>query len=182
MCGPGIKGSTVGIVGLGRIGLAVARRLVPFGVKTILYSGHSSKSHASEVNAEFVPFPSLMTNADFVIATCPLTPETTSLFNRAAFSLMKKTAIFINTSRGGVVNQDDLYDALTSGQIAAAGLDVTSPEPLPPDHKLLTLDNCVVLPHIGSAVIETRSEMAELTAQNILAVLYGNAMPSELKQ
>uniref|UniRef100_A0A672N8L1 Glyoxylate reductase/hydroxypyruvate reductase-like n=2 Tax=Sinocyclocheilus grahami TaxID=75366 RepID=A0A672N8L1_SINGR len=94
---------------------------------------------------------------------------------------MKKTSIFINTSRGALVNQEDLFGALSSGQIAAAGLDVTTPEPLPTDHPLLTLKNCVVLPHIGSATYSTRGVMSKLTANNLLAGLTGSEMPSELK-
>lgn len=181
MCGPGLAGSTVGVFGLGRIGLAVARRLQPFGVKSILYSGRAPKPYACDVGAEFVPFEQLLARSDFVIASCPLSAETSGLFNGAVFAQMKPSSIFINTSRGGVVNQDDLYEALVSGTIAAAGLDVTSPEPLPVDHRLLGLENCVVLPHIGSATVETRTEMAELTARNILAALSGDRMPSELK-
>ena len=181
MCGHGLAKSTVGIVGLGRIGMAVARRVRPFSVGRVLYSGHSEKQYAKEVGAEFVPLPTLLRESDFVIACCPLTKETTGLFNRDAFSQMKTTAVFINTSRGSVVNQDDLYEALSSGKILSAGLDVTTPEPLPTSDRLLKLDNCVVLPHIGSATIETRTEMAELTAQNILAALRGQPMPFELR-
>ena len=180
MCGRGLTGSTVGIVGLGRVGLAVARRLKPFGVKSILYHNRSARPGSSEVGAELVPFSVLLAKSDFVVATCSLTPETTNLFGKAAFSQMKPTAVFVNASRGGVVNQDDLCNALAGGTIAAAGLDVTSPEPLPTSHRLLKLDNCLVLPHIGSATIETRTEMAELTARNIIAALRGIPMPSEL--
>jgi glyoxylate/hydroxypyruvate reductase len=181
MCGRGLAGSTVGIVGLGRIGKAVASCLRPFGVKSILYTGRARKPSAeTEVGAEFVPLDSLLEKSDFVIASCPMTKETEKLFNRRAFSKMKRSAIFVNTSRGGVVDQDDLYEALKNGTIAAAGLDVTTPEPLPVDHRLLELSNCVILPHIGSATVETRTKMAELTARNILAGLSGSPMPSEL--
>ena len=181
MCGPGLSGSTVGVVGLGRIGLAVSRRLRPFGVRSLLYCGHSPKPYAAEVGAEFVPFADLLARSDFVVASCPLSPETSGIFNRSAFAQMKRTSVFVNTSRGGVVDQDDLFEALNAGTIAAAGLDVTSPEPLPVDHRLLGLENCVVLPHIGSATVETRTEMAELTARNIVAGLLGESLPTELK-
>ncbi|XP_036407307.1 glyoxylate reductase/hydroxypyruvate reductase [Megalops cyprinoides] len=180
MCGYGLSGSTVGVIGLGRIGLAIAHRLKPFGVKKLLYAGRAPKPQAAEVEAEYVPLDTLLTESDFIVVSCSLTPETKGLCDKAFFSKMKKTAVFINTSRGPVVNQEDLYEALSSGQIAAAGLDVTTPEPLPTDHPLLTLKNCVVLPHIGSATYSTRGTMAELAANNLLAGLRGTAMPSEL--
>lgn len=180
MCGHGLAGSTVGIVGLGRIGFAVAQRLRPFALSRMLYTGHKQKSYAADVTAEFVSLDVLLEQSDFVIASCPLSSETTNLFNASTFSRMKHTSVFINTSRGGVVDQADLYDALKTGVIAAAGLDVTTPEPLPVSDKLLTLDNCVILPHIGSATIETRTAMSLLTARNILSALSGKPLPCQL--
>uniref|UniRef100_A0A674BVG0 Glyoxylate reductase/hydroxypyruvate reductase n=1 Tax=Salmo trutta TaxID=8032 RepID=A0A674BVG0_SALTR len=181
LCGYGLSGSTVGVIGLGRIGMAIARRLKPFGVKKLLYSGRTAKSNAAEVEGEYVPLDTLVSESDFVVVSCALTPDTQGLCNKDFFCKMKNTAVFINTSRGAVVNQEDLYQALSSGQIACAGLDVTTPEPLPTDHPLLTLKNCVVLPHIGSATYSTRGIMAELSANNLLAGLQGTDMPSELK-
>jgi len=181
MCGHGLSGATVGIVGLGRIGFAVAQRLRPFAVSRILYTGHKLKSYAADVAAEFVSLDVLLGQSDFVIACCPLSSETKNLFCASTFSRMKRTSVFINTSRGGIVNQSDLYDALKTNVIAAAGLDVTTPEPLPVNDKLLTLDNCVVLPHIGSATIETRTAMSLLTARNILSALSGKPVPSQLR-
>ncbi|XP_019935889.2 glyoxylate reductase/hydroxypyruvate reductase-like isoform X2 [Paralichthys olivaceus] len=178
--GYGLSGSTVGIIGLGRIGMAVAQRLMSFGVKRLLYSGTTAKAQAAEVKGEFVPLDTLVPESDFIVITCSLTPETLGLCDKAFFSKMKNTAILINSSRGTVVNQDDLYEALSSGQIAAAGLDVTTPEPLPTNHPLLTLKNCVVLPHIGSATYATRGVMAVLTVQNLLGGLRGTEMPKEL--
>ncbi|XP_060093005.1 glyoxylate reductase/hydroxypyruvate reductase [Heteronotia binoei] len=181
MCGYGLSGSTVGIIGLGRIGQAVARRLKPFRVKRFLYSGrHPKPEAAAEFAAEFVPLAKLVEESDFVIVSCSLTPDTQGMCNRDFFCKMKKTALFINISRGAVVNQDDLYDALVKGRIAAAGLDVTTPEPLPPAHPLLSLKNCVILPHIGSATYATRNNMSVLAANNLLAGLKGERMPSEL--
>ncbi|KAL8202882.1 UNVERIFIED_CONTAM: hypothetical protein K2H54_028424 [Gekko kuhli] len=181
MCGYGLSGSTVGIIGLGRIGQAIARRLKPFGVKRFLYTGHHPKPEAgAEFGAEFVPLATLAEESDFIIVTCSLTPDTQGMCNRDFFRKMKKTAVFINSSRGAVVNQEDLYDALVKGHIAAAGLDVTSPEPLPPAHPLLSLKNCVILPHIGSATYATRNTMSVLAANNLLAGLKGESMPSEL--
>uniref|UniRef100_A0A8C5C4P0 D-isomer specific 2-hydroxyacid dehydrogenase NAD-binding domain-containing protein n=1 Tax=Gadus morhua TaxID=8049 RepID=A0A8C5C4P0_GADMO len=180
LCGYGLSGSTVGVVGLGRIGLAIAKRLKAFGVKRTLYSGRTAKAYAGEVGGEFVPLDTLVAESDFVVVSCSLTPDTKGMCDQAFFNKMKKTAVFVNSSRGTVVNQEDLYQALSTGQIAAAGLDVTTPEPLPTDHPLLTLKNCVVLPHIGSATYSTRGVMAELSAQNLLGGLQGTDMPSEL--
>ncbi|XP_028816418.1 glyoxylate reductase/hydroxypyruvate reductase isoform X1 [Denticeps clupeoides] len=180
LCGYGLSGSTVGVIGLGRIGMAIARRLIPFGVKRLLYTGRQVKPQAEELNGEYVSLDELLSQSDFVVVSCSLTPETQGLCDNSFFSKMKSTAVFINTSRGSVVNQEDLYEALSSGQIAAAGLDVTVPEPLPTDHPLLTLKNCMVLPHIGSATYTTRGIMSELTANNLLSGLTGASMPSEL--
>ncbi|KAK7495275.1 hypothetical protein BaRGS_00013457 [Batillaria attramentaria] len=181
LCGPGLEGSTVGIVGLGRIGQAVARCIKPFSVSRIVYSDFAEQPAAKELGAQFLPLDEVLASSDFLLACVALTPETKEMFNMSLFKKMKKTAVFINTSRGGVVQQDDLYNALVSGEIAAAGLDVTTPEPLPTDSPLLKLDNCVVLPHIASATHTARGAMSELTARNILAALRGENMPSEIK-
>lgn len=181
LCGYGLSGSTVGIIGLGRIGLAIAQRLKPFGVRRLLYSGRSEKPQAAQVNAEFVAMDQLLSESDFIVVSCALTPETQGLCDKTFFSKMKNTAVFVNTSRGAVVNQEDLCEALQNGVIASAGLDVTTPEPLPTDHPLLKLNNCVVLPHIGSATYSTRGVMSSLAARNLLAGLHGDQMPSELK-
>ncbi|WAR10221.1 GRHPR-like protein [Mya arenaria] len=181
MCGQGLDGATVGILGLGRIGLAVAQCLKPFGVAKILYSGNSEKDEAKQLQAEFVTFDELLKKSDFVLGCCALTKENIGLMNKEAFSKMKKTAVFINTSRGGLVNQDDLYEALKYGEIFAAGVDVTSPEPLPTDSSLLSLSNCVVLPHIGSATMKARNAMSELCARNIIAALKGNPMLKQVQ-
>ncbi|CAH2293576.1 glyoxylate reductase hydroxypyruvate reductase [Pelobates cultripes] len=182
LCGAGLSNSTVGIIGLGRIGLAVARRLVPFGVKRFIYTDFQEiPENAKEINAEYVSNDKIAEDSDFVIVNCCLTPETEGLCNKDFFRRMKKTAILINTSRGPVVNQEDLHDALTSGQIAAAGLDVTTPEPIPTDHPLLSLKNCVILPHIGSATLDARNAMSVLTVNNLLQGLAGEPMPCEVK-
>ena len=181
LCGPGLEGATVGIVGLGRIGQTVARCIKPFAVSRIVYSGNSEKAEAKELGAEFVPLDDLLATSDFVVVCTALTPATKGMFNMDKFKKMKKTAVFINTSRGGVVQQDDLYQALVTGEIGAAGLDVTTPEPLPTDSPLLTLDNCVVLPHIASATHTCRAAICEMTARNILAVLNDQPMPNEVQ-
>lgn len=180
MTGPGLAGATVGIVGFGRIGQAVARRVKAFNTARILYFNRSERPEASETGAIKVTFDELLAKSDFVICCAALVPETKELFNKAAFEKMKRSAIFVNTSRGGTVDQDALIDALKNNTIRAAGLDVTTPEPLPLDSPLLKLKNCVVLPHIGSASIEARNVMSEMTAKNILAAIEGKDMPAEL--
>ncbi|CAH1776437.1 unnamed protein product, partial [Owenia fusiformis] len=181
LLGKDLKGSTVGICGFGRIGYAVAERLKPFKIGKLLYSDQVELPYAKDVGAEFASQEQLLKESDFVIACVALTPETKGMFNKDLFKTMKNNAVFVNTSRGGVVNHDDLYDALKSGEIWGAGLDVTVPEPLPTDSPLLSLNNCVVLPHIASATEDTRSDMSELTARNILAAMNGESMPAQVK-
>lgn len=182
MTGPGLADATVGIVGFGRIGQAVARRVKAFNTSRILYFNRSERPEAQEVGAIKVSFDEILAESDFIICCAALVPETKELFNKAAFDKMKKTAIFVNTSRGGTVDQNALIEALKNNTIRAAGLDVTTPEPLPLDNPLFKLQNCVVLPHIGSASIEARNTMSELTARNILAALNNSEMPAELKK
>ncbi|XP_054719889.1 glyoxylate reductase/hydroxypyruvate reductase-like [Uloborus diversus] len=179
LCGQGLKDATVGIVGMGRIGQAVLKRLLPFGVgKTLYYDVFHPIQPAEEMGAIYSSFEDLLKESDYVVAMCNLSEETRGVFNKKAFSLMKKSAVFINTSRGGVVNQDDLYDALKSGEIRAAGLDVMVPEPLPKDHKLTTLPNIALLPHVASAEVSVRVLMSEMAANNILNALEGKDLVS----
>ncbi|XP_020282792.1 glyoxylate reductase/hydroxypyruvate reductase-like isoform X1 [Pseudomyrmex gracilis] len=183
MCGTGLVGKTVGIVGLGRIGFRVAEILKSFNVAKILYTSRRVKPEASKFNGEKVEFNKLLEDSDFVLVTVALTSETKYMFNTEAFKRMKQTAIFVNGSRGDVVDQEALITALKTSSIAAAGLDVMTPEPIPLDSELLRLDNCVILPHIGSATKETREQMAKITAENIIAVLEGTPenMPAQIK-
>eukprot|EP00088_Acartia_fossae_P027983 TRINITY_DN28758_c0_g1_i3.p1 TRINITY_DN28758_c0_g1~~TRINITY_DN28758_c0_g1_i3.p1 ORF type:complete len:326 (+),score=41.95 TRINITY_DN28758_c0_g1_i3:55-1032(+) len=181
LCGPGLSGSTVGIVGLGRIGLSIMERLRPFGVGKFVYSGRSRKPESVENGAEFVPFDNLVESADFVVISTAYTEQMRHLFNKSVFDRMKPSSVLINISRGGIINQEDLYTALKQNKIFAAGLDVMEPEPLPTDHPLTTLDNCVLIPHLGSAQIQTRNLMADMTVKNILNALQGETMPAELK-
>jgi len=180
MCGPQLSGSTVGIVGLGNIGQAVMSRLKPFGVRKFVYSGRNKKDAGQENGAEFVSFEDLLKISDFVIITCSYSPDLHKKFNKNAFSLMKNSSILINTSRGGIIDQEDLIEALKSGQIFAAGLDVMTPEPLPSEHPLTHVDNCVLVPHLGSATIQTRTEMMTMTVKNIIAGLNDQKMPAQL--
>jgi len=123
-----------------------------------------------------VTFDDLLSQSDFIISCCSLNSTTEQIFDQNAFKKMKKTCIFINIARGGVVNQEDLYQALKNGEIGGAGLDVTTPEPLPLDHPLLSISNCVVTPHIGSATFQTREAMSVLAAKNLVLSLENQQM------
>ncbi|XP_067615060.1 glyoxylate reductase/hydroxypyruvate reductase isoform X2 [Eurosta solidaginis] len=181
MCGRGLKGARVGLLGFGRIGQEIAARLVPFKPSLLTYTTRTERAaEAAKVNAKYVSFDEMLCESDFIIACCALTPETKEIFNAAAFAKMKSNAIFVNTARGGNVDQPALYAALKEKRILAAGLDVTTPEPLPLDEPLLKLNNVVILPHIGSADVNTRTEMSRITALNILAGLNGKEMVSEV--
>lgn len=180
MCGPDVHSSVVGIVGLGRIGAAVARRLKAFNC-TILYSGNRPKPHlADPLDAKFVSLDELLAQADIVIPLCPLNENTNGLFDMEKFDKMKPSAVLINASRGEMVNQEDLLVALNEKKIFAAGLDVTTPEPIPTDHPLLKCPNCFILPHIGSASRPTRTAMGVLAAKNLLAAFNSQPMPNQV--
>jgi glyoxylate reductase len=174
--GQDVHHATLGLIGVGRIGAAMARRGAGFEMKVIYYDAFRRPDLEEKIGYEYrASVEDLLREADFVSLHTPLTDETRHLMNKERLAMMKKTAILINTSRGPVVDPDALYDALTNGTIWAAGLDVTEPEPLPPDHKLVTLANCLVVPHIASASINTRNAMSELAADNIINVLGGRA-------
>jgi phosphoglycerate dehydrogenase-like enzyme len=162
---------------MGKIGYAVARRAAGFGMH-ILYSDPNHHDAAErELAAVRVPFDELLRSVDFVSLHCPLTAETRGLIDADALRMMKRTAVLVNSARGPIVDQDALVQALSGGWIAAAALDVTTPEPLPPEHPLYHLPNCLILPHIGSATRGTRRKMAELACNNILAGLAGRRLP-----
>ncbi|KAI5712631.1 hypothetical protein M8J75_010029 [Diaphorina citri] len=180
MCGPALQNSTVGIVGCGRIGLSVLEKLIPYKVSKFLYTSRSKKPEADKRGAEHTNIDDLCKQSDFIIITSALTPDTHHLINRARLESMKPGAILINTSRGQLVDQEALIDVLKAKKIRGAGLDVMYPEPLPLDSPLLQLDNCVILPHIGSAQIETRQEMARITAQNIINTFHNKPMIYEV--
>jgi glyoxylate reductase len=167
--------ATLGIVGFGRIGQAVARRARGFDMR-VLYSG-SPKPEAAELKAQHVPIETLLAESDFVSVHTAFNAHTYHLIGAAQLAQMKPTAMLINTARGGVVDPDALYEALRVGTIACAGLDVTEPEPIPPDSPLLTLSNCLIVPHIGSATVRTRIRMGEMATDNILAALKGEPLP-----
>jgi glyoxylate reductase len=170
--GQDVHGATLGIIGMGRIGQAVARRARGFDMR-VIYHDRTPK----EIEAESLALGEVLAQADFLSLHIPLTPDTTHLIDARAFKLMKPAAILINTSRGPVVDSEALYEALTSGQIAGAALDVTEPEPIPMSSPLLTLDNCLIVPHIASSSVATRTRMAVMAAENLLAGLENRRLP-----
>lgn len=172
--GKDVHGATLGIVGMGRIGEAIARR-AKFGFEMdILYHNRSRKVEAEEkYNAQYRELPDLLQEADFVLIMTPLTKETYHLIGAEEFKLMKKSAVFINVSRGQTVDEDALIQALKQGEIYGAGLDVFEQEPTDPNNALLTFPNVVTVPHIGSATAKTEGKMAMCAAENLVAVLTG---------
>jgi glyoxylate reductase len=175
--GADLAGATLGIVGMGKIGTAVAQRASAFGLR-LLYTNRSPRPEIErQLGARRLPLDDLLRQSDFVSLHVPLTAETTGLIDQDALRLMKPTAILINVARGPVVDSAALYRALHERTIAAAGLDVTDPEPLPPTDPLYSLPNCLVVPHIGSATVNTRRRMAELACDNLLAGLAGEQLP-----
>lgn len=173
MAGQDVYGATLGIVGMGRIGEAVARRAKGFNMNTIYYNRNPQLEVEELLGVRYRSFEDLLQESDFVVCLTPLTPETRHLFGKKEFKRMKKSAIFVNASRGATVDEEALYNALIEGQIWAAGLDVFQVEPVPVGNPLLQLDNVVALPHIGSSTIQTRTEMAKLAAKNVVQVLQG---------
>lgn len=173
LTGQDIHHKTIGIIGFGAIGQAVAKRAKGFDMN-VLYYNRSRKYEAEEtLGAAYVELDELLKTADFVCILTPYSAETKDLITARELKLMKKSAVLINTARGGIVNEDDLYDALVNGDIYAAGLDVFAEEPVDPDHKLLTLPNLVALPHIGSSTVDTRLGMCRLAAQNLINFIQG---------
>jgi lactate dehydrogenase-like 2-hydroxyacid dehydrogenase len=181
LLGSDVHGSTLGIVGLGRIGQAVARRAAGFGM-TVLYHARSRVDETIEttLGASFVELDELVERSDIVTLHVALTPETRHLIDAGALARMKPTAVLINTARGPVVDSVALATALRDGTIAAAGLDVTDPEPISPDDPLLELSNCLVVPHIASASRATRGRMAVMAAANLLAGIRGEPLPTQV--
>lgn len=177
-----LRNRTVGIVGAGRIGAAFAQRCHGGWGMEVLYTSRSPKAELEhQTGARRVSFEDLLRNSDFLSIHCDLNDQTRHLINADALSQVKQGAILVNTSRGPVVDQDALVVALQNGRLAAAGLDVTEPEPLSPEHPLVALPNCVIAPHIGSATHEARDAMSRIAAENILAVLEGREMPAEVR-
>ncbi len=174
LLGADVSGATLGIVGFGRIGQAVAKRAQGFDMRVLYYSPNAKPAYG----ALQVDLDTLLRESDFISINVPLMPGTKHLVNAEFLSKMKSNAVLVNTARGGVLDQTALYHALKSGRIFAAALDVTDPEPLPLDSPLLELENCIIVPHLGSASKKTRDMMSLLAAQNLIAGLKGEPLPN----
>jgi glyoxylate reductase len=177
LLGQDINGATLGIIGLGRIGTAVARRAKGFRMKICYYSRTRQQELEADLGLEFVEFETVLAKSDFVTMHVNLTPQTHHLIGKEQLGKMKRTSVLVNTSRGPVVDNMALYEALRDGAIGFAALDVTEPEPIPNDHPLLTLNNVIITPHIASASVTTRTKMALMAAENLRAGLRGEIPP-----
>lgn len=175
-----VHGSTIGIFGMGRIGEQVARRARGFDMRVLYCNRHRRPEVEAGVDATFVTKAELLAQADYIVLCVPLTPETRGLIGRAELAAMKPTATLVNVARGAVVDKDALTEALTAGRIFSAALDVTDPEPLPRDHPLLSLDNLIITPHLGSATVQTRFRMAERSVENLMLGLEGKPLAFEV--
>lgn len=178
LLGQDVHRATLGIVGMGRIGQALARRAKGFDMRVLYSEVARQPSLEASLGVEYAAFDDLLQQADFVSLHVNLTPQTNGLIGHRELALMKQTAVLINTSRGPVVDPEALYQALKNGRITGAALDVTDPEPLPPDHRLLSLPNLIVAPHIASATESTRGRMAQMAVRNLIAGLEGNRLPN----
>ena len=177
LLGHDIHGATLGIIGLGRIGQAIARRARGFDMRILYYSSHRHRDLEEKLGVEYADLDTLLAESDFVTIHTILSPETYHLIGERELKLMKKTAMLVNAARGPLVDPKALYRALKEGEIAYAALDVTEPEPIPLDDPLLKLENIIVVPHIGSASIATRTKMATMAAENLIAGLKGEMPP-----
>ncbi len=162
---------------MGKIGTAVGERLVAFGAQIIFTNRSPQPEKEKKLNATQVDLDELLRTSDFICLHAPLTEETANMINEQAFQKMKSSAILINAARGAIVDTQALIRALQEGWIWAAGLDVTDPEPLPPNHPLYKLDNCLITPHIGSATFQIRQTMAKIAIENLSAGIKGIRLP-----
>jgi len=178
LLGQDIHRATLGIIGLGRIGAAVAQRAKGFGMKIIYYDTIRNEKAEKQLGIQYTDLEKLLSEADFITIHTNLTKDTHHLIGAKQFDAMKRTGILVNTSRGPIVDNMALYEALRSKKIAYAALDVTEPEPLPADHPLLTLDNVIVVPHIASASVASRTKMGLMAADNLIAGLKGEMLPN----
>jgi glyoxylate reductase len=176
LLGADFVGATLGIIGFGRIGKAVAERAAGFNLRVLYHDPGASLD--PDLNAVPADLDTLLRQSDFITLHTPLTTETHHLINAENLAKMKSTAVLVNTSRGGVVDQTALFTALKDRRIFAAALDVTDPEPLPSDSPLLTLDNLIITPHIASASVNTRQQMSFMAANNLIAGLKGERLPN----
>lgn len=176
LLGVDFAGATLGIVGFGRIGQAVAKRAAGFDMRVLYYDPSAAPSYP-ELNANSTDLDTLLRESDFVSMHVPLTPETRKMVDAGFLGKMKPNAVLVNTARGGVLDQSALYETLKENRIFAAALDVTDPEPLPLESPLLELDNCIIVPHIASASVQSRDRMAFLAAKNLIAGVNGETLP-----
>jgi glyoxylate reductase len=174
LLGADVTEATLGIIGLGRIGMEVARRAKGFRMRILYHNRQRRPEVEAELGATYVALNELLAASDFVTLHVPGNATTRHLIGAAELAKMKPTAVLINASRGSVVDQSALAEALRTGQIAGAGLDVYNPEPVATDDPLLQVPNCVLMPHIGAASFRTRYRMSELAARNLIAVLQGS--------
>ncbi len=175
LAGLDVHHKTLGIIGLGRIGQAVARRAIGFGMRVLYHNRNRRLEEEQSLGVEYRDLETLLQESDFVSVLTPLTKDTYHLIGESELSLMKSTAVLINTSRGPVVDEEALYEALKKKRIWAAGLDVFDHEPVRASHPLIHLPNVMALPHIGSATVETRLAMANLAVENLMLVLAGKS-------
>ncbi len=180
MAGADVFGATLGVIGFGAIGQAVARRAQGFGMRVLCWNRTPRPDAAAALSAEERSLDAVLAESDFVSVNVALTDDTRGLINADAFERMRPGAILINTARGPIVDEEALVTALRDGQIGGAGLDVTAVEPLSMDSPLLTMKNVVVLPHIGSASMATRSKMADMAVANLRAGLSGQPLPNSV--
>jgi glyoxylate reductase len=180
LLGQDVFGATLGIIGMGRIGQAMARRARGFEMRILYYDQVRQPKVEKELGVEFFPLDDLLALSDFVTLHVNLTEETRHLIGFRELELMKPTSTLINTARGPIVEPEALYRALQNGTISYAALDVTEPEPLPADHKLLTLPNLVVMPHIASATTTSRTKMAMMAVDNLIAGVEGKSLPYQV--
>jgi len=178
LLGQDMHHATLGIIGLGRIGTAVARRAKGFGMRVLYYGPSRKEKTEEELGIQYAEFDKLLAEADFITIHASLTPATHHLIGKDELEKMKRTFILVNTSRGPIVDNMALYETLRDRKSAFAALDVTEPEPLPANHPLLTLNNVIVTPHIASATVETRTKMALMAVDNLIAGLKGEMPPN----
>ena len=178
LLGHDIHNATLGIIGLGRIGIAVARRAKGFGMKVLYYDLTRMNEIENTQGIQYAEFDRILAESDFISIHANLTPETYHFIAKEQLGKMKRTCVLVNTARGQLVDSMALYEALRNNKIAFAALDVTDPEPLPTNHPLLTLDNVIVTPHIASASVSTRTKMALMAVDNLIAGLKGEMPPN----
>ena len=178
LCGVDVYGATLGLIGFGRIGKAMARRAAGFNMNVLYYEPRQKSENANITNASYVSLEELLTRSDFISLHPYLSASTKGMIGSNEFAKMKKGSILVNTARGAIVDHDALLNALRTGQIAGAALDVFDPEPIPMNHPLLKMPNVIITPHIASSTTATRRRMASMTLENIQAGLAGEKLPN----